>query len=164
LIPNNTIHGFEYDPSGRVKLIRANGKNTPVPERFKVHGYPTYEDHGFIWIWWGAELLEDLKPPRFFDDLDDSFSYGRAYDPWDAHYSRVIENQLDVVHLPFVHHDTIGRGGRTLVDEPPGSRLASDLVLSPESSPCLQRSHLAVGLFLHHPITASVCPFSRCSA
>jgi hypothetical protein len=26
----------------------------------------------------------------------------------------VIENQLDVAHLPFVHHNTIGRGNRTL--------------------------------------------------
>jgi phenylpropionate dioxygenase-like ring-hydroxylating dioxygenase large terminal subunit len=30
----------------------------------------------------------------------------------------VIENQLDVVHVPFVHHNTIGRGNRTLVDGP----------------------------------------------
>jgi phenylpropionate dioxygenase-like ring-hydroxylating dioxygenase large terminal subunit len=30
----------------------------------------------------------------------------------------VLENQLDVVHLPFVHHNTIGRGGKTLVEGP----------------------------------------------
>ena len=29
-----------------------------------------------------------------------------------------IENQLDVVHLPFVHADTIGRGRRTIVNGP----------------------------------------------
>jgi phenylpropionate dioxygenase-like ring-hydroxylating dioxygenase large terminal subunit len=58
-----------------------------------------------------------LQPPRFFDGLE-GFSYGRAYDPWDAHYSRVIENQLDVAHLPFVHYNTIGRGDRTLVNGP----------------------------------------------
>ncbi len=112
------FHGFEYDASGRVTKIPAKGKNALVPERFNVHSYPTYEAHDFIWIWWGEELLADLKPPCFFDDIDDSFSYGKVYDPWDAHYSRVIENQLDVVHLPFVHHNTIGRGGRTLVDGP----------------------------------------------
>jgi phenylpropionate dioxygenase-like ring-hydroxylating dioxygenase large terminal subunit len=112
------FHGFEYDPSGRVRVIPANGKNTPVPERFRVHSYPTHEAHGSIWIWWGERPPEDLKPPRFFDDIDDSFSYGKVYDPWDAHYSRVIENQLDVVHLPFVHYNTIGRGNRTLVDGP----------------------------------------------
>ena len=29
-----------------------------------------------------------------------------------THYSRAIENQLDTVHVPFIHHNTIGRGGR----------------------------------------------------
>ncbi len=112
------FHGFEYDAGGRVTMIPANGKEAPVPERFKIHAYPTHEAHGFIWIWWGEELPEDLAPPSFFTDIGPGFSYGKARDPWDAHYSRVIENQLDVVHLPFVHHNTIGRSGKTLVDGP----------------------------------------------
>ena len=57
------FHGFEYDTTGRIKIIPANGKNTPVPDRFKVHSYPTYEAHGFIWIWWGLNPPEDLQPP-----------------------------------------------------------------------------------------------------
>jgi len=115
------FHGFEYDPSGRVTVIPANGRDAPVPERFRVHNYPTHEARGFIWIWWGEDPPDDprdLEPPPFFDDIDETFSYGKIYDPWDAHYSRVIENQLDVVHLPFVHENTIGRGGRTVVDGP----------------------------------------------
>ncbi|MGD1992937.1 MAG: aromatic ring-hydroxylating dioxygenase subunit alpha [Anaerolineae bacterium] len=112
------FHGFEYDTSGRITRIPANGRNAPVPARFRVHSYPTHEAHDLIWIWWGDDPPEDLAPPRFFDDIDEDFTYGKAYDPWNAHYSRVIENQLDVVHLPFVHHNTIGRGNRTLVDGP----------------------------------------------
>jgi len=112
------FHGFQYNSSGAVQVIPANGKHTPVPEHFRVHAYPTYEAHGFLWVWWGEKPPADLKPPRFFDNIGAGFSYGRVYDPWDAHYSRVVENQLDVVHLPFVHYNTIGRGGRTLVDGP----------------------------------------------
>jgi phenylpropionate dioxygenase-like ring-hydroxylating dioxygenase large terminal subunit len=112
------FHGLEYDSSGKVTVIPANGKNTPVPERFQVLSYPTYEAHSFIWIWWGDNPPGGLQPPRFFTDIDDSLSYGRAYDHWNAHYSRVIENQLDAAHLPFVHHNTIGRGHRTIVDGP----------------------------------------------
>ena len=112
------FHGFEYERSGRVSRIPAIGKDAPVPERFRVHSYPTYEAHDFIWIWWGQDPPPELSPPAFFDDIDDDFSFGSIYDPWEAHYSRVIENQLDAVHLPFVHHNTIGRGGRTLVDGP----------------------------------------------
>lgn len=112
------FHGFEYDSSGRCALIPANGRNAPVPKVFRTHSYPTYEAHGFIWVWWGEDPPEGLEPPRFFDTIDEAFSYATVYDPWEAHYSRVIENQLDVVHVPFVHYNTIGRGIGKLVDGP----------------------------------------------
>jgi len=112
------FHGLEYDASGRCVLIPANGRNAAVPAQFQVPTYPTYEARGFIWIWWGEQPPADLPGPRFFEDIDDTFSYGQVRDPWQAHYSRAIENQLDVVHLPFVHHNTIGAGGQTLVDGP----------------------------------------------
>jgi len=112
------FHGFEYDSSGQAVFIPANGRNAAVPKAMRAHHYPTHEAHGFIWAWWGDNPPDELAPPRFFDDIDDSFTYKTVYDPWKAHYSRVIENQLDVVHVPFIHHNTIGRGIGTLVDGP----------------------------------------------
>jgi phenylpropionate dioxygenase-like ring-hydroxylating dioxygenase large terminal subunit len=111
------FHGFEYDASGRCTLIPANGRSTPVPKAFQVQAYPTHEAHGLIFIWWGQPAGE-VPPPRFFDDIDESFSYGSVRDPWHAHYSRVIENQLDVPHVPFIHRTTIGRGSGTVIDGP----------------------------------------------
>jgi phenylpropionate dioxygenase-like ring-hydroxylating dioxygenase large terminal subunit len=110
------FHGFRYEGDGQCCLVPANGRNAPFPRQIKAASYQTYEAHGFIFIWWG-ESKGELPPPRFFDNLD-GLSYASAVDPWEAHYSRVIENQLDVAHLPFVHYNTIGRGGRTLVDGP----------------------------------------------
>lgn len=121
------FHGFEYDHSGRVTVIPANGKNTPVPKAFRAQSYPTFEAQGFIWIWWGTNQPESLPPPRFFTDIDEQFSYADAIDPWDTHYSRAIENQLDVVHLPYVHSSTIGRGNMTLVDGPGLKWLDNDM-------------------------------------
>jgi phenylpropionate dioxygenase-like ring-hydroxylating dioxygenase large terminal subunit len=121
------FHGFEFDASGRVTLIPANGKNASAPKAFKVQDYPVHEARGLIWIWWGKQPPADLKAPRFFDDLGPEFSFARAYDPWHAHYSRVIENQLDVMHLPFIHYNTIGRGNRTLVDGPGVKWIDEDL-------------------------------------
>ena len=111
------FHGFEYEASGRARFIPANGKSSPPPKHLTAFGYPTFEAHGFIYLWWG-ETRADLPAPRFFDNLENCFSYASARDPWDTHYSRVIENQLDVAHVPFVHYNSIGRGGRTLVDGP----------------------------------------------
>jgi phenylpropionate dioxygenase-like ring-hydroxylating dioxygenase large terminal subunit len=112
------FHGFEFDTSGTCVLIPANGRNGVVPNAMRLNIYPTYEANGLIWLWWGNPTPKELPAPEFFDNLDKTFHYGSAHDPWDAHYSRVIENQLDVVHLPFIHGKTIGRGNRTLVDGP----------------------------------------------
>jgi len=119
------FHGFQYDTSGKGVLIPANGRNAPVPANFKVPSYPAREAHGLIWIFWGQS--KKLPPIPWFNNLDESFSYSTVPDPWDAHYSRVIENQLDVVHLPFVHYNTIGRGNKTLVHGPLAELVDSEL-------------------------------------
>jgi phenylpropionate dioxygenase-like ring-hydroxylating dioxygenase large terminal subunit len=111
------FHGFQYDPSGRCKLIPANGQTAPTPKVMHVYSYPTQEAHGFIWIFWG-EPAGELPPLPWFENLEDDFPYLTYPYHWKTHYSRAIENQLDVVHLPFVHHNTIGRGNRTVVDGP----------------------------------------------
>jgi phenylpropionate dioxygenase-like ring-hydroxylating dioxygenase large terminal subunit len=110
------FHGFTYDGSGSVKSIPANGKNNPVPAAMKVQSYKTHEAYGVIWMWWGDKDKAENKP-FFFEELAD-FSYSSFKDHWNVHYSRSIENQLDVVHLPFVHRTTIGRGNKTLVNGP----------------------------------------------
>lgn len=121
------FHGIEYNSSGKGVKIPANGKNAPVPERFKMQTYPVHEEFGIIWIWWGVSPPETLTPPAFFEDLKDLKSWKTVKDPWDNHYTKVLENQLDVVHLPFVHHNTIGRGNKTLV-EGPGIEWKSDVL------------------------------------
>jgi phenylpropionate dioxygenase-like ring-hydroxylating dioxygenase large terminal subunit len=99
-----------------VTTIPANGKNSPVPKTMKVKSYKTFEAYGFIWLWWGdSDKIEE--EPFFFKELK-NFSYSSFKDYWNVHYSRAIENQLDVVHLPFVHRTTIGRGNKTLVNGP----------------------------------------------
>lgn len=111
------FHGFEFNAAGRCTVIPANGRNAAPPKAFQVRAYPTHEAHGLIFIFWGEDAVQPARP-RWFEDLDDDFSYGSVRDPWHAHYSRVIENQLDVPHVPFIHHTTIGRGNRTLMDGP----------------------------------------------
>jgi len=111
------FHGFEYDASGKTVLIPANGREKPVASNYQVMSYQVHEAYGFIWLWYG-DKREKYPPLPFFADLKTGFSYGEFSENWNVHYSRAIENQLDVVHLPFVHTSTIGRGGKTLVNGP----------------------------------------------
>lgn len=111
------FHGFEFDSSGRCTVIPANGRNTPVPKAFNVKTYPTYEAHDFIFLYWGQPKGDIGKAP-WFADIDETFSYASGMDRWPTHYSRCIENQLDIPHVPFVHATTIGRGSGTITDGP----------------------------------------------
>ena len=78
------FHGLEYDPAGKCTIIPANGKNTPVPPNFKVRSYHTFEDHGFIWIWWGDSAPSPEKP-EFFDDIPEEAKYANSIDHWCEH-------------------------------------------------------------------------------
>lgn len=111
------FHGLEYDPSGACVKIPANGRDAPVPPNFRVKSYPVHEEQGLVWIWWGEGQAEPAVP-SFFDDIPGDALYATVKDHWKTHYSRVIENQLDPVHLPFVHRTTIGRGGKTVINGP----------------------------------------------
>lgn len=120
-IVENTLqcpfHGFRFETSGECSLAPANGRSAARPRQIKAPGYLTYETDGLVFIWWG-EPAEVPEPPQYFQDLDGGFDYATIRDPWKIHYSRAIENQLDVAHLPFVHANSIGRAGETLVDGP----------------------------------------------
>ena len=111
------FHGFEYDSSGKCTLVPANGRAAIVPKALKVITFPTREAHGYIYLWWGDEQ-ETYPELPWFDDLDGSFATSELVDHWSVDYSRAIENQLDVFHIPFVHSNTIGKGNRTIADGP----------------------------------------------
>ncbi len=111
------FHGFQYDATGNVTLIPAIGKDKTVPRNFKVHSYVAKEANGFIWVWY-SDHKENIPEIPFFEELKQGFSYGSFHENWGVHYTRAIENQLDVVHLPFVHKTTIGKGNKTLVHGP----------------------------------------------
>lgn len=111
------FHGFEYDTSGTCKLVPANGRGAESPKALKVKTCPTREAHDLIYIWWG-EPRDEYPPLPWFESIGENMVYSTIKDRWANHYARAIENQLDVVHLPFIHHNTIGRGNKTLVNGP----------------------------------------------
>lgn len=113
------FHGLVFDQSGQCMFIPANGKaSTADLKRYNVRPYHVRESNGIIYLWYGEEANITEALPFFYEEIDPSFSYSEVEDHWNSHYSRCIENQLDVVHLPFVHQSTIGRGNKTLVNGP----------------------------------------------
>jgi phenylpropionate dioxygenase-like ring-hydroxylating dioxygenase large terminal subunit len=112
------FHGIQFDPSGQCTFIPALGRaSTEDLSRYNVRSYPVGEAYGIIYVWYGDPEKTTGRLPFFAGELDD-FVYSEMEDQWNAHYSRAIENQLDVVHVPIVHYNTIGRGNKTLINGP----------------------------------------------
>jgi phenylpropionate dioxygenase-like ring-hydroxylating dioxygenase large terminal subunit len=125
------FHGLQFDVNGRCAFIPANGNASAADiSRYNVKSWPVSESNGIIYLWYGDPDKMTGEPAFFHEDLDSSWTYSEFADHWNSHYSRCIENQLDVIHLPFVHHNTIGRGNKTLVNGPKIELIPSGLVTS----------------------------------
>jgi phenylpropionate dioxygenase-like ring-hydroxylating dioxygenase large terminal subunit len=111
------FHGFAFDGRGQCTHIPANGREGKIPRGMELPALPLREAHGLIWLWRG-EPRETYPEGPFFPVLETGWRYGSVTVDWQAHYTRAIENQLDVAHLAFVHRTTIGSGGRAFVEGP----------------------------------------------
>lgn len=108
-------HGFQYNTEGQCTLMPCMGKNARIAPGFEVKSFPVREAQGFIWIWWGEEqsLLKDLP---WFEELPEDLTHtAESSQIWDIHYARIMENNFDIHHLPFVHR-SVTPGVGTLLD------------------------------------------------
>lgn len=111
------FHGFRFGGDGQCRHIPAIGRAGRIPRGMAAQSFPVREAHDLVWLWWGdpAQASETLP---FFTQLGSGWHHYTVAVDWPVHYTRAIENQLDVAHLPFVHRTTIGAGGRSLVEGP----------------------------------------------
>lgn len=99
-------HGLTFDAAGR--CIRVPSQ-LQVPSGAQIKVYPLVERWGFAWIWMGEPAQANpatIPECPQFDHPD-----------WDAqgqhlyvkcNYQLIIDNLLDLTHLPFVHPRTLG--------------------------------------------------------
>lgn len=107
-------HGFQYNTHGKCTLIPCNGKNARIPLGFEVKTFSIREEGGFIWIWWGEERGNLPELPKF-EQLPLNLAHTAAASQiWDVNYARIMENNFDVHHLPFVHR-SVTPGVGTLI-------------------------------------------------
>lgn len=98
-------HGWTYDEAGQCVQMPAHPSMKP-PTRARAVVYPCVEQGGMIWVSLGAG---DSEPPELGEFRDEGFRaipcgpYSSA-----AGAPRLIENFLDVAHLPIVHEGTLG--------------------------------------------------------
>jgi phenylpropionate dioxygenase-like ring-hydroxylating dioxygenase large terminal subunit len=106
------FHGWRFDGTGR---------NCGVPwnpdaklETLSAIALPVREIAGLVWLHTG------FAPPTE-PDVSESFTAPKVVlcaqsVVWRAHWTRVMENMLDMPHLPYVHRRTIGKELSRLVE------------------------------------------------
>ncbi len=100
-------HGWAFGDAGRCVDIPSSGVDAPVPPTAHLNTLAVTERYGLIWMCPG----EPLHPLPHID-VDDDPNFTRlntAMQTWSCAASRMIDNMLDVAHLPYTHAGTFGR-------------------------------------------------------
>lgn len=111
------FHGFAFGGDGTCRRIPANGCAGKIPKGMELTTHVLQEAYGFIWLWLG-EPRDAYPALPFFPEFERGWRHRTDIVDWPVHYTRAIENQLDVAHLAFVHGAAMGQRGRSFVDGP----------------------------------------------
>lgn len=102
-------HGIRYDSTGACVYIP---EQTRVPRGAGVRAYPAVEKGEWLWIWTGkAEDADPALIPAYpwFEKPGWKTRTGHLHVK--CNYKLIVDNLLNMAHLPFVHPNTIGNGG-----------------------------------------------------
>ena len=109
-LDNDTIecgyHGLVYDRTGA--CIKVPGQQR-IPRGARVRSYPVVDRHAYVWIWMGdPELADEGKIPDFSRLTDPELGRHRIKLHILGNYQLIVDNLLDLSHLPYVHGTTTG--------------------------------------------------------
>lgn len=99
-------HAWRYDGSGRCVDIPSLAPGTPIPAKARVPAYACQERYGLVWVCLG-EPRAPIPPLPEWDDPAYERHFAGTFE-WQAHATRMIENFMDLAHLPWVHPNILG--------------------------------------------------------
>lgn len=98
-------HGLAYDSSGT--CVRIPGQD--APSNYCVKAYPVVERHQFIMVWMGDAAAPDYGRLISFERmLHPAWATTKVRLHIRANYLLVVDNLMDLSHVAYVHHSTIG--------------------------------------------------------
>ena len=115
-------HGLAFNGAGQCTHIPSQDA---IPPRACVRSFPVREQYGLIWVWPGDPALADsgLLPERPW--LEDE-AWDRdvvQYFNVKAAYTLMGDNLLDLSHVAFLHHPSIGFNPKLLEKDPLQTRV-----------------------------------------
>ncbi len=102
-------HGLQFDGSGAcVRNPHPHGCGK-IPPRARLKTYPTIERYGVIWIWMGWKTPDPALLPDY-GWLEQPETYREIHGLCEvkAYYELIVDNVLDLTHLPYLHEGGLG--------------------------------------------------------
>lgn len=107
-------HGWQFNGDGACVHVPFNDVNKINLSRLAVSSFPTQVIAGCVWIFTGESKPPALQVP---DSLKlPNTAYYIHQEIWNTHWTRVIEANLDFVHLPFVHRQSFGQVAQSALE------------------------------------------------
>jgi phenylpropionate dioxygenase-like ring-hydroxylating dioxygenase large terminal subunit len=106
-------HGWSFDGDGQCRQIPQALENTqPDSRRSRCASLPTASAQGLLFVWMGSPDSADPEQLPLVPALEENPDSWTVQDtfrdlPMDA--VTLLENVLDVSHVPFTHHKTVGK-------------------------------------------------------
>jgi len=98
-------HGLVFDPGGVCVHIPSQDK---IPQSARVRSYPVAEKHHWIWIWMGdPSKADESLIPDFGVMSDPGWNWRGETLAVEGNYMLVVENLMDLSHLPALHKTTL---------------------------------------------------------
>jgi len=99
-------HAWAFDAEGSCVRIPSSDSATPIPRRAQLATVLAGERYGLAWVCVGVPradipVLPEAEAPGFT-------LIHEMKEVWAASAPRIVDNALDVTHVPFVHRGTIG--------------------------------------------------------
>ncbi len=99
-------HGLEFGGDGRCTRIPAQDR---IPDTARVRAYPLVEQQGLLWIWMGDTGRADVMlVPSYPIHEDPAYAWRSAHFPVNGSWQLLVDNLMDLSHLPYIHAKTIG--------------------------------------------------------
>ena len=100
-------HGWQFNGDGACVQVPFNDANKINLSRLTVSSFPCQVIAGCVWIFTGEG---EPTAPKIPDSLKlPETAYYIHQEVWNTHWTRVVEANLDFVHLPFVHRESFGQ-------------------------------------------------------
>ncbi|MBD1864959.1 aromatic ring-hydroxylating dioxygenase subunit alpha [Trichocoleus desertorum] len=104
-------HAWKFQSDGTCVDIPANQPGTPIPRGARIDGYAVQEKYGFVWLFYG-DLSEAERPPiPPLPEFEDPSLHKIFFEyELNAHYTRTLENDMDMSHVSIIHTRSFGNG------------------------------------------------------